>query len=235
MSYILDALRKSESERRQGRVPDLGQQVQWIHKPKKRAPTALVWVVAALFLNAAVLAYVFWPTPAEKRPTAEPAATGSTEPAPVSEEQEIQSGQTPRPEIAARPETDARETVGETPAVEPNRAEQASVSERPTIIVPSKDRLQRTTEPARPSSGDVPHLVEMPLEFQKSIPDLMFNSHIYASDPASRRVMINNNYLKAGDSFSGLRVEQITEQGVVLSRNGRLFRVGIVRDWVSPR
>jgi general secretion pathway protein B len=79
------------------------------------------------------------------------------------------------------------------------------------------------------------HLVEMPLSFQKSIPDLVFNSHIYGSEPSSRRVMINNNYLKAGDFFSGIRVERITEEGVVLSKDGRSFRVGIVRDWVSPK
>jgi general secretion pathway protein B len=63
----------------------------------------------------------------------------------------------------------------------------------------------------------------------------VFNSHIYGSEPSSRRVMINNNYLKAGDFFSGIRVERITEEGVVLSKDGRSFRVGIVRDWVSPK
>ena len=81
----------------------------------------------------------------------------------------------------------------------------------------------------------MPHLVELPLSFQKSVPDLTFNSHIYSSSPASRRVMINNAYLRIGDSFAGLRVEDITGEGVVLSLNGQRFRVGVVRDWVSPR
>jgi general secretion pathway protein B len=84
-------------------------------------------------------------------------------------------------------------------------------------------------------AGRVPHLVELPLSFQKSVPDLTFNSHIYSSSPASRRVMINNKYLRVGDTFEGLRVDDITEEGVVLSRDGRRFRVGVVRDWVSPR
>ncbi|MEP5175689.1 general secretion pathway protein GspB, partial [Marinobacter alexandrii] len=84
-------------------------------------------------------------------------------------------------------------------------------------------------------AGRVPHLVELPLSFQKSVPDLTFNSHIYASDPFASRVMINSNYLRRGDSFSGLRVESITQDGVVLSKQGQRFRVGIVRDWVSPR
>ena len=42
-------------------------------------------------------------------------------------------------------------------------------------------------------------------------------------------------HLRVGDVFEGLRVDDITEEGVVLSRDGRPFRVGVVRDWVSPR
>ena len=47
--------------------------------------------------------------------------------------------------------------------------------------------------------------------------------------------MINNRYLRTGDRFEQLTIERITEDGVVLSKNGQYFRVGTVRDWVSPR
>lgn len=223
MSYILDALRKSETERRQGQVPDLGQQVQLIHRPKRKGVSPVVWVAVALALNAAVLAYVFWPErnglvsalPAATAPDARPSVPASE--SPISQPAETPS--VPEPVV---------------PTVPP-------VQERATIIVPSvdasdvnaaaADNLQVPPEQA----GRVPHLVELPLTFQKGIPDLTFNSHIYSSSPASRRVMINNRYLRIGDSFQGLRVEDITEDGVVLSRDGRRFRVGVVRDWVSPR
>jgi len=62
MSYILDALRKSESERHQGKVPDLGRQLQLIHRPPKRHWPVQVLLAAGLLLNAGVLAYVFWPS-----------------------------------------------------------------------------------------------------------------------------------------------------------------------------
>lgn len=224
MSYILDALRKSESERRQGRVPDLGQQVQFIHKPRKKTSPLVLLVGAGLLLNAAVLAVVFWPEPAK--------APQPTEPVPAEPAQN--SERTP-----TRPET------GEDVQSSPEETEPAPIAqESPTIIVPSRtssgssgSRSGQSAEYVVPhiSGGPVPHLVEMPLTFQKSIPDLVFNSHIYASEPSSRRVMINNNYLKVGDSFEGIRVQKITEEGVVLSRNGRSFRVGVVRDWVSPK
>lgn len=216
MSYILDALRKSESERRQGRVPDLGQQIHLIHKPKKKSHAVAAWIGLGLVLNAAVLAYVFWPDPRSQAATTDaaealPAVAEVREPEPESE---------PEPVL---------------PDTQPSLA--PMVQERPTIIVPSREPVRQASsaETANNSGARVPHLIEMPQGFQRSIPDLVFNSHIYASEPSSRRVTINNSYLRVGEVFSGIRVEQITEDGVVLSKDGRSFRVGVVRDWVSPK
>lgn len=243
MSYILDALRKSETERRQGKIPDLGQQVHLIHKPRKKQIPPAVWIAVALMLNAAVLAVVFWPSPQVDQPVikAVPVTPAASEPAP---------SPAPAPESApATANTVPRENTQETtspqagttgaadtePAALPPVVADQPAWERPTIIVPSPpDARDYQPLPDTRPAGRVPHLVELPLSFQKSIPDLTFNSHIYASEPSARRVMINNNYLRRGDSFSGLKVENITEDGVVLSKQGQRFRVGIVRDWVSP-
>lgn len=241
MSYILDALRKSETERRQGRVPDLGQQVQLIHRPKRKRVSPAIWVSLALLLNAGVLGYVFWPgTPmpwvAESRietPVA-PEKAAVQEPVPVAPTTEPESvSEDPVAETGAIPEPDPVEASQLPSASEPLNVENR---ERATVIVPSS-AISETAVPMveQEQAGRVPHLVELPLSFQKSVPDLTFNSHIYSSSPASRRVMINNTYLRVGDYFEGLRVDDITEDGVVLSRNGRRFRVGVVRDWVSPR
>ncbi|PXX91979.1 hypothetical protein DIT71_09050 [Marinobacter vulgaris] len=242
MSYILDALRKSETERRQGRVPDLGQQVQMIHKPKKKSVPVLVWVALALVLNAAILAWVFWPDAtltAAQEPVApaandEPVAPGPqpviTEPEPVAEPPHAQES-TGRDDSLA----DAIE-IPVPGVVEPPGDDMSR--ERPTVIIPSA-RQARAVNPSDVAANDAaakrtPHLVELPLSFQKRVPDLIFNSHIYASEPSSRRVMINDNYLRHGESFSGITVERITEEGVELSMDGRRFRVGVVRNWVSP-
>ncbi|MDX1597687.1 MAG: general secretion pathway protein GspB [Marinobacter sp.] len=238
MSYILDALRKSETERRQGKVPDLGQQVQLIHKPRKRSVSAAVWVAIALIINAAVLAVIFWPgnitaVGSEPDVSAGEASVQAAEPETTAEPRQTASQDQP-------PYTDTAEPVSAPPADEPVDAIVESGGGeprvRPTVIVPNRtvvDPVQ--TQPEQEPVGRVPHLVELPLPFQKSIPNLIFNSHIYSSEPNARRVMINNQYMRTGDSFSGIRVERITEEGVVLSKNGRQFRVGVVRDWMSPR
>jgi len=237
VSYILDALRKSETERRQGKVPDLGQQVQLIHRPKKkRSISASVWLALALLINAAVFAVVFWPerggiaSTDQQQPPASPVTQAPVE---TSRSATVETG-----ESIEQPAADERVAeTGEMEESEPQAvAEEPEVAEKPTIIVPSVNTSDgNPVLPETESSGRVPHLVELPLSFQKSIPDLTFNSHLYSSDPSSSRVMINDNYLRTGDSFSGLRVERITEDGVVLSKQGQSFRVGTVRDWVSPR
>ena len=251
MSYILDALRKSETERRQGRVPDLGQQVQIIHKPKKQSVPVLAWVVAlALVLNAVILAWVFWPRvpfTSAQEPDAVPEETAAPvpraePPAPAPVRPEAELGLESSSSSAATPAKPANTLANAVEIPMPGAEEPAIENadrERPTVIVPSRREPSavNTSSAAEDeaAAARTPHLVELPLSFQKRVPDLIFNSHIYASEPSSRRVMINDNYLRVGESFSGITVERITEEGVELSMDGRQFRVGVVRNWVSPR
>ncbi|MCL1476104.1 MULTISPECIES: general secretion pathway protein GspB [unclassified Marinobacter] len=245
MSYILDALRKSESERHQGKVPDLGRQLQLIHRPPKRHWPIQVLLAAGLLLNAGVLAYVFWPDQDD------PVANLMSAP------EQAPTAASVNPVAATAAQNSAAVDVN--PAPPPLDVQSAFPSEfqSPTVIVPSGYGNSGAVDgnrnnqgwdqigPPVPSGAEVsassadgvrvPHLVELPLSFQRSVPDLMVNSHIFASVPQARRVMINNQNLRPGDSFQGLRVEEITEDGVVLSRQGQQFRLGIVRDWMSPR
>lgn len=258
MSYILDALRKSESERQQGRVPDFAQQVQLIHRPKRKSMPVMAWLALALLINAGVLAYVFWPgrsavvAPVMAGATTELSSTAKSldhEPTPVSRvsppQQATANGGAQSTTHMTPTNTSQAANVRSEPASEPASVEQAisnelTVTERPTVIVPSPNRSASPASSQHLASDDeprtrVPHLVELPLSFQRRVPDLIFNSHVYASDPMARRVMINDHYLRVGQGFDGIRVERITEDGVELSMNGTRFRVGVVRDWKSPR
>lgn len=259
MSYILDALRKSETERHQGKVADLGRQLQLIHRPQKRYRPVQAVLAVALLLNAGVLAYVFWPAQevpvSSIRVTEQEQAAVTTSPVPVTAVQEVQPGSQSSAPSSSQSGSPSNSQLSAQSDDQPDY-------QSPTVIIPSgygssnvvdrngprnsQDYNQvdplgsvssvGTKVPAsRAGGGRVPHLVELPLSFQRSVPDLTVNSHIFASAPQARRVMINNQNLRPGDSFQGLWVEAITEDGVVLSRQGQEFRLGIVRDWQSPR
>ncbi len=81
---------------------------------------------------------------------------------------------------------------------------------------------------------DTYHLNDMDLSFQKGIPDIRFNSHIYSTNPADRRVMINDLYLREGQSFSGIYIETIGEFYIVLSKSAQRFKISVLRDWYTP-
>ncbi|MFL1485187.1 general secretion pathway protein GspB [Marinobacter sp. LN3S78] len=248
MSYILEALKKSESERNQGRVPNLGQQIRMVHRKRKRGIPALAWLAIALTLNAVILAALFWPgaglwwdhsqtAGALARSTEQ--AAGATAPTTAAGSEETPSAASGEVARAEEPVPEPAEITAATGELESQGAVILdTVKEAPTVIVPTVRQpgtaggSEYTPEPWE---GRVPHLVELPMAFQRQVPDLVFNSHVYSSRPSARSVMINNRYLRMGDSFGPLRVERITEEGVELSMDGQRFRVGVVRDWSSPR
>ena len=225
-------MRKSEAERRQGQTPDLGQSVQMVYKPRKKPMPVALWLTLALLLNAGVLGYVFWP---EIRAGLAPASTQQARTDAVTPEPEAETtavrgaaDDSPLPEPPS-----AGEPPGPTAQPDPQVAV-APEAEQPTIIVPRPVTRTGELTPTRPQ-GRVPHLVELPLSFQKSIPDLTFNSHIVSSNPLASSVMINNQYLRVGDRLGDILVERINEDSVVFSQGGQLFRIGTTRNWMSPR
>ncbi|GHD45760.1 general secretion pathway protein B [Marinobacter persicus] len=210
MSYILEALRKSEAERRQGKAPDLGQPVQMIYRPRKKPVAAMVWVGLALLLNAVVLGTVFWPELRSVLAGVAPAGEPVSPTVPVIAEPAVQPEEAP---VVLSPDT-------------PDYGE-------PTIIVPRTGGQNAALTDTSPP-GRVPHLVELPLSFQKSVPDLTFNSHIVSSNPSASSVMVNNQYLRAGDRLGALLLENIGDDAVVFRKDDQRFRVGTQRNWVSP-
>ena len=228
MSYILDALRKSEAERQRGQAPTLAGQWQSVGGARRPVRPIGFWVTVALLINAAIVAYVFWPAPENVQ-----IAPATATEAPVQSEQE--------PAVSGPGVPESQQAAGEPESggpVQPLASDAASSAEvgfsEPVIITPSRSRSSAQLTPP-PPEGRVPHLVELPLSFQKSVPDLTFSSHIFSSNPSASRVIVNHQPLQTGDRLGNLRLEQITEEGVVFSREGQAFRLGVARQWVSPR
>lgn len=266
MSYILDALRKSESERRQGRAPDLGVSVQMVHKPRRRRVHWSVWVTLALMVNAAVLGFVLLRRghsphvlPAAAAGKAAPGTGSSPDYNPPARDKSMQARTVAAnpavasdiPEPAPKPAQPARTSApaSHTPAphtiaataegatTSASTGGELSVGNGETVIRPHGQTgtgQNLSGSGAHLASAKVPQLGDLPRDFQRHVPDLHFNGHIYSSSPGARRVIINNVYLGEGDTYQGLTIDRITPDGVVMSMDGRQFRVGVVKDWIQP-
>lgn len=205
MSLILDALKKSEQERRRDRAPDL----QTIHQPVSAPPPArsrtALWLVLLVAVNGAALAW-WWQ---HQRPSPQAAAA-------------------PVPAVAdASPVARAASAPPATPAPPP-------AQEKPefTEISPTPPPAPKPTRllPDRPMP--VREVSELPDSVRESLPAMTFSFHVYSADPQKRTIIINNRRLREGDTVSdGVVLEEITEDGVILDKAPYRIHIGVLTGW----
>ena len=223
MSYILDALKKSEQERGRGSAPN----VQTLHssslnyRPNK-TPLWPYLLLAAVVLNLAALFYFMLEKPdsagvaqlpqPEQALTAMAGITASIQPDPRS---------SPAPEAEPLPEAD---TTVYKPISLP--AGSGSSSQAVAMTSPSEHG-----SPAQ-FPGSIPERDELPASLQQHIPMMEFSAHVYSSNPLQRSIVINGRFLEEGDYLaSDLFLSEITPKGAIFDFQGHLFHQGVVTAW----
>ena len=213
MSYILDALKKSEAERSRGVVPTL---LTPSHATFRSS--AVGWVlIAALIVNAALFAaWLYWPrdvATATPMRAAEPPSTATTDSGPSTAAASTVAAAAPTPSV-----TSASAAPSNSMAAQPNaiaQAQQAPVEPEPVVSPPPAPT--RRPPVASADSGTA---------------DLSFSTHVYGSDPSMRAVTMDGKRYVEGDEIRpGMRIREITETGVILDVNGRTIPVDVLQDW----
>ena len=217
MSLILEALRKSEAERRRGEMPGLRAELP-PPASTQRAPLrrALPWTVAAL---AACIALAFMLHPWSRD-------AASTAPAPVASGTDagpIRMQPRPRPAIAPRIEASRvaeRETARPQPV--PQAATPAPAAESPpraTIPEPAPP-----IPPATTGTQETP-VNALPADLRKALPPLQLSMHMWDPDPAKRFVILDGERHIEGDSVGPMRIRRIDADGVLFDWEGRAIRL----------
>jgi hypothetical protein len=219
MSFILDALKKSENSRlRQDHPAIFDAQAAAVRR--QGLPRWGIALMVLLGLNLLILAYALW------RPSEPPAAVPTVQPESTTARAAAQTAAAPaqpRPALAAPAPTAPAPTA---PAL---AAPPSATSTRPMAAPPSVAR--RSTPPAFPvSSEESPTLPSRDdlLAAGAAIPEANLNMHVYDASPPLRFVLLNGQRLREGEvSREGLRVEQILPSGVLLSAGGTSFMLSI--------
>jgi len=223
MSYILDALTKA-AQQRDRHAPVVQRLL--APAPMSRSPwtRSVGRLLALLALNAALLAglLVWWLRPV---PVAAPLG-----PVPAVAPATAETGRPVRPEPPPRADTPVekaappiRETTAH-PAASP-----AKPSAQPAAPPSSPRRTAPTVQPAPAPTVAPPVATVGPTPSQEQ-PQLRLEALIYADVPAQRMVFINGRRYGEGDVIDGrLRVEEIQEDGVELSDQGRRFALRVAR------
>lgn len=225
MSFILDALKKSESDRQQKSTPDISDVPTAVNPAG--TPRALWLLIGLLTLTVVVLlAVLLKPTPAiAPQPIAEESAPAETR-------------LTPSAAIPAMTEnpparTETRPVTTESP---PEPAQVPPIADGPQSVpaaTPSIDRSPESASAAPPVAPPAPptEQTETFLTFNDlratgsiNLPDLHIDLHVYSDNPAERFVFINMNQYRENTTLSeGPLLRRITTEGVVLEFLGTTF------------
>jgi len=235
MSFILDALKKVEQKRQRGSVPDL----MTIHMTESRKPQGrqiLIYLFfAALILNAGILALWLhpWETEKEKTLKEDIFARQDKQNLKISAG-DMASSVSPMKEIDAISNNEEKQTRHK--SLEAQSALPSLNRDQRVSTVDVKLNKTSADKPLNPSEEDkltqpqgiqgIPELSQLSQTVQSEIPKLNILGHIYSTDPVTRIVNINGNILREGDAVAkDIKIEEITEEGVIFNYNGLFFRI----------
>lgn len=226
MSLILEALRKSEAERRRGSAPDVAME---LPPPSTRAPgRAPAWLWPAVAVLALLLAFAAWWSQRGARDDAvEPAATAA-----MSDDAEVAQA---APSVVARQPAQASAqapaSAQATPAasVQTPPAATARVQTTPPLPTPPAQtvavRQPAPVEPARPMPPAPMPVATATPPASTGMAGVKLSMHMWNESPSGRFVILNGQRMGEGDRNGDLQVVEILRDGVVVERNGQRARI----------
>jgi general secretion pathway protein B len=236
MSFILDALKKSEIDRQRQSQPGLMDMP--AARRRGRLPLWAILLGALLAINAVVLAVMLLRSgapAATSTPKKRPAAAVAEDPAPAVADHFSPLGQTPvyAPEIPVTPAAEASTGTSAASQVAPLVAPLAAPPGTPHSIAQRsapRPALRRPDpvlidEDAKDDNEEVlPSISEINLTGAQALPELHLDVHVYATRASERFVYINMRKYHEGNSLpEGPVVEHIRRDGVVLNYQGLRF------------
>jgi general secretion pathway protein B len=230
MSLILEALRKSEAERRRGLPPDLHAELPPTPARHKRALPGWWWLVP----SAAVLGLVAWlvlanrsPAPVASVPV--PARTATRPLAVEPPTPEPLPARTPMPAGPAATEaTAAAVAAAPVPDVGDNAPARTAIPAQAPVSAPTPAPPPAPVASIAPAdSGRVLLVGELDAETRNALPPLKLSMHLWNEDPARRFVILDGRRLGEGDRVGEASIARIEPDGVLLEWHGRRVRVPV--------
>ncbi|MBW3510994.1 MULTISPECIES: general secretion pathway protein GspB [Janthinobacterium] len=229
MSYILEALKKSQAERQLGELPSIHAPQVQLHDAaasgaSRRAPVWLALGGVAVAVAAAMLLWQPWQAAATApaavavvptvlaqavpapMPVAAPPATPAPAPVPVAQVTPVPPAATAAPVHHARP-------VAEPKQESPGQAAPSVPAPAPAVPAPAAEET-------------VPGMRDLPEPIQRQIPAVAIGGYIYSKNPADRLLLIDKVLRHEGEELApGLVLEKLQPKAAIFSFKGYRYRV----------
>ena len=209
MSYILDALKKSEAERSQLHSISL------LNYPNNKQIAGIpIWLVISLTLLiniSALLLWTFWPYISQWQ-------TGNDTTSDVT----VQT--------SAKTTMEALAPITEAKPEQSTEAEEFATKPLPDTKISAKSKIQTSsqTSPAKP----ILPFAALSKTDRDLFPDIEFSTHIFAEDPELRTLIANGMRLREGEMLSeNTQLITITENGAVFLHAGNMIKIPVLQEW----
>ena len=251
MSYILDALRRADSERERGAVPGLHTQAVPVGgDPAETEPRSKpwVWIIVAAFIALLGLVAWLWLGRAASQDSAVAARLAAPPVAIAAAPLPVAAVAAPPPVAAAASTAAATALPAVTAAAAsapsarvpapPARKTATSVAAAPTrkplesaapASTPAAAKPTAKAEPAAKASeaeGRIYALTELPEEIRRELPKPAIGGSIYSKSAANRMLVINGQVFHEGDELAqALSLDQIKPKSAILKFKGFRYEV----------
>jgi len=229
MSYILDALKKSEQQRGNGKIPD----VQTVHSSSlnyrdEKKPYWPYFLIAAILLNLiAILYFIF-----NKESDSDTITSQVNDAITVVETESVKKKVTAQ-KLSPKKEINYPEATSE--KLDTNNSQVRPKPEKITPVVTNneaKEKNQPIEVTENISRENIIEYHDLPESLNRQIPTITISAHVYSSNPLQRSIVINNNLLEEGDYvLDNLILQEITVDGAIFEYDGTRFHYGVVSGW----
>ena len=211
MSYILDAIKKSDAERGHGSIPGL----QTVHSSSLNYKTGdrQIWpyiLIGLLLLNFAGLILYF-------------TRTNNSEMAPVASSNHTDNTQTLTYVEPTKPQLTPTQTINRPVAI----TQQANNSLADPVTTEQRVEIEQIQ-----TNNEVFDIEDLSRDTKQHIPPMNFTGHVYSSSAIQRSIIINGNFMEEGDALNNdVTLTEITSRGAVFDYQGILFEVNVLTGW----
>lgn len=233
MSYILDALKKSEQERGKGSIPNVqtihSSSLNYSNEAKSYWPYILT---AAVLLNLLAISYFIFDK--EKKLNTNDSLT------------QIESSVETQLSNNLTAEKMAEEVVADTTRKSTKKSSNTNTTtvEKKLEIELKKNNkthatlaintaIKKKTKP-QPDTGNrvVTDFYDLSNSIKNKLPEIIVSAHIYSTNPLQRSIVINNDFMEEGEYISNnLMLHEITRDGAIFDYEGKLINYSVVSKW----
>jgi len=251
MSYILNALRKSEQERQESQIETLENRIQ--HNQNSKPIKTSVWLISLVLVNVFFLLYFLWSftkNETEDNIKNKVVLVQKELKKAVSEQKqkkEIKEKLADKPStvlLAAKQQFSIAEQIEKRKIlshvvikeIKPAKAKIAIPKRIPIAVLKTPVKKQKQSisvseiviQPIEleKQTNDFPFLSELDYDFRRKVPDMDINVYVYAEKQQDRFIMVNmKKYLTGQVMESGITLKEIRIDSLLVEYRHRIFQI----------